>query len=98
MKSSHTVRYAQKIFYTYRRLFILLKQKKDEDLLSVAVILILSRRQQRQKNQKRIWIMPWLSRRQEFGAFDNLMKELEMEDTPGYVSFQRMHPELFEEL
>ena len=41
---------------------------------------------------------PWLQRRFQLGAYDALMVELANEDLDGYISFQRMAPDLFGEL
>ena len=68
------------------------------DLCILAAITIIRRRRRRREEVKRLWVRPWLSRRDEFGAYDTLMRELEEEDVPGYISFQRMHPHLFFEL
>ena len=51
------------------------------------------------KRRKRsCWVRPWLHRRYQLGAYDGLMVELANEDVPGYISFQRLAPELFGEL
>ena len=68
------------------------------DLCILAAITIIRRRRRRREEVKLLWVRPWLARRDEFGAYDTLMRELEEEDVPGYISFQRMHPHLFFEL
>ena len=51
------------------------------------------------RKKKRVcWVRPWLVRRHQLGAYDGLMIELANEDVDGYISFQRMAPELFAEL
>ena len=72
------------------------------DLCILAAIIIIRRRRSRREKVKRLWVRPWLARRDEFGAYETLMRELEEEDiaglplpVPGYISFQRMHPHLF---
>lgn len=68
----------------------------------IFIILMRRRRRRRQakiKRKKRIcWVRPWLQRRQQLGAYDNLMIELANEDIPGYIAFQRLAPDLFTEL
>ena len=68
------------------------------DLCILAAIIIIRRRRSRREKVKRLWARPWLARRDEFGAYETLMRELEEEDILGYISFQRMHPHLFKEL
>ena len=50
------------------------------------------------RKRRSCWVQPWLSRRYELGAYDTLMLELANEDLEGYVAFQRMAPDLFNEL
>ena len=50
------------------------------------------------KKKRQCWVRPWLVRRHQLGAYDGLMLELANEDLEGYVSFQRMAPQLFAEL
>ena len=50
------------------------------------------------KKKRSIWVKPWLQRRHQLGAYDGLMVELANEDLEGYISFQRMAPDLFAEL
>ena len=44
------------------------------------------------------WVRPWVLRRPLFGQYENLMVELCREDKKGYANFQRVPPELFNEL
>ena len=53
------------------------------------------RRQRRQRREKTMWVRPWLSRRAEYGAYTNLMKELELEDPKAFRNFMRMEPAMF---
>ena len=50
------------------------------------------------KKRRTVWVKPWLQRRFQLGAYDGLMVELANEDIDGYISFQRMAPDLFGEL
>ena len=68
-------------------------------LLAVYVAIKLMRRiRKRQEKSRTCWVRPWLLRRHQLGAFDNLMIELANEDIPGYRAFQRVAPDLFLEL
>ena len=68
-------------------------------ILAVLVVILLRRRRRRLGNRrKRIWVRPWLLRRNQYGAYETLMQELQAEDRPGYRSFQRMYPEVFKQL
>ena len=50
------------------------------------------------KRRRTVWVKPWLSRRFQLGAYDTLMIELANEDIDGYIAFQRLAPDLFEEI
>ena len=76
--------------------------------VAIAATLLLLRRRQRRRRQRehmarnrkprRFWVRPWLLRRELYGQYDTLMQELAAEDIDGYISFQRICPELFQEL
>ena len=57
----------------------------------------LHEKRQRSAARRKFWVRPWLARRH-LGAYSGLMLELANEDVPGYIAFQRMAPELFQEL
>ena len=50
------------------------------------------------RKPRKYWVRPWLLRRELYGQYDTLMHELAAEDVQGYVAFQRVCPELFQEL
>lgn len=52
----------------------------------------------RSGRKKRMWIRPWISRRPDYGLFEQLMTELEAEDLGGYRNFLRLYPSEFNEL
>ena len=56
------------------------------------------RRQRRRRRERTMWVRPWLSRRAEYGAYTNLMKELELEDPKAFRNYLRMEPAMFKEL
>ena len=67
-------------------------------LLLLTAIFLLRRRRRRLMKCKRIWVRPWISRREQYGAYYILMKELEREDADGYAAYQRITPKCFFEL
>ena len=84
-------------------------QNQMQDLVHVTTLYALENLADRltariaEKNKKKpkkrsCWVKAWLLRRKELGAYDNLMVELANEDIEGYISFQRLSPELFAEL
>ena len=68
--------------------------------LSIRVQLMLQRHRRRRMNRqrRRVWIRPWVRRREEFGIYDQLLVELRREDTASFVNFLRMPPGMFDEL
>lgn len=63
-------------------------------------VLLLRRRRRNQRRRRTCWVRPWLSaeRRLQFGHYDQLMRELRMEDQQSFFNFLRMPPEMFDEL
>ena len=57
---------------------------------------ILKRRRKRKKRYA--WVKPWLQRREQFGAYDTLLRELRSEDESEYRTFLRMSPAAFDEV
>ena len=56
--------------------------------------------QERQRRRaKRFWVRPWLSadKRLQFGHYDQLLRELRMEDNSSFFKYMRMDPLMFEE-
>ena len=58
---------------------------------------VLARQRQR---AKRLWVRPSLSadRRLHFGHYDQLLRELRMEDNSSFFNYMRMEPLMFDEL
>lgn len=46
----------------------------------------------------RLWSREWLTRRQLYGNYDQLLQELNREDPEGHKNFLRIYPELFQEM
>ena len=53
-----------------------------------------------QARQSQFWVRPWLSadRRLQFGHYDQLLRELRMEDNPSFFNYMRMEPLMFDEI
>ena len=68
--------------------------------ICIRVQLMLQRHRRRRMNRHRhrVWIRPWVRRRDEFGIYDQLLVELRREDTASFVNFLRMPPWMFDEL
>ena len=77
------------------RLQFLLQEDEDEDELAL-VLLLYQRRRVRRRRQ--YWVRPWISRRPLFGAYENLMVELERESHGDFKNYLRMEPAMFHEL
>ena len=85
-------------------LYDLARLKKEYELevlrhehLCIRVQLMLQRhrRMRRNRQMRRVWIRPWVRRRDEFGIYGQLLVELRRED---FVNFLRMPPWMFDEL
>lgn len=50
------------------------------------------------RRNPRVWVRPWITRREAFGWYDTLMVELEQEDPKSFVNMLRLEPALFHEL
>ncbi|KAK8788609.1 hypothetical protein V5799_021616 [Amblyomma americanum] len=50
------------------------------------------------KKPRMSWVSPWLQRRKQQGAYENLMRELALEDSENYRRWIRMYTATFEEL
>jgi hypothetical protein len=71
---------------------LLLQEEEDEIMARAAV--------RRRRRPKRFWVRSWLTanRRLQFGHYDQLMRELRMEDTSSFFNYLRMEPQMFDEL
>ena len=43
-----------------------------------------------------IWVKPWLKRRDEKGAYNNILREIRLDDAESYRRYLRMNTETFE--
>ena len=55
-------------------------------------------RRRRRRRRRRIWVRPWISRRLDFGLYDQLLVELRNEDQGAFKNFMRMPPDMYDEL
>ena len=54
--------------------------------------------QERKRRRPRWWVKPWLERREQFGAYEHLFRELRDETPEDFKSFLRMEPQHFDVL
>ena len=55
-------------------------------------------RKKKRRKQRTVWVKPWISRRDELGAYNALINEMVMTDREDYRRFMRMNTETFTEL
>lgn len=70
---------------------------KKKVKIAIACLLIL-RRRRRRRRQRKFWIRSWIERRQEQGAYANLVHELKNEDPNMYKRYFRMDPDNFQHI
>ena len=66
--------------------------------LDAAIAALLLEKLQQRKRRQRRWSRPWLLRRPQFGHFEQLLQELQVEDASSFKNFIRMEPNMFKEL
>ena len=74
-----------------------LLQQEEQQLDAAALALLLYQRRIRRR-RKQFWVRPWITRRVQYGDYDNLMVELERESQGDFTNFLRMEPAMFHEL
>ena len=50
------------------------------------------------RKMRKVWVKPWLSRRNELWFYDTIMQEFRSEDVDEYQRFLGMFPALFDEI
>ena len=55
-------------------------------------------RKKKRRKQRTLWVRPWISSRDELGAYNALINEMAMTDREDYRRFMRMNTETFTEL
>ena len=69
-----------------------------DPMIVISVVLILRMLKRKNKRRKhRYWVKEWLMKRDKYGAYHQLIKELQL-DTSSYCNFLRMDSSSFEEL
>ena len=60
-------------------------------IIPVCILLIAAGIQQYRGNRfRRLWVRPWIARRNQYGAYHALVQELSSEDRSGLKKFLRM--------
>jgi hypothetical protein len=75
---------------------VLLQQEEEQPDAAALALLLYQRRIRRRRKQ--FWVRPWITRRVQYGDYDNLMVELERESQGDFTNFLRMEPAMFHEL
>ena len=72
----------------------------DEIIVPLCIIIVCAGLLQLrgQMARRRYWVRPWINRRDTYGAYNALLKELSNEDQKGYKNFLRMDLNSFNEL
>jgi len=75
----------------------------DDDVIVSSLMLVAStlyrRRQLRVRTRNRtIWARHWISKREEYGAYNGLVREIRVNDTASYRNFLRMDDTSFDTL
>ena len=66
-----------------------------QKIIKYLILLRLLRRRRRKRESRSTWVRPWIGRRQEFGAYWTLVRELKQEDQEKYRQYFRVTPEGF---
>ena len=64
-----------------------------EECVGACAVVIVTR-----LRRHRFWVREWLQRRESYGAYHQLLQELQLMDTSSYRNFLRMDSSSFEEL
>jgi hypothetical protein len=71
----------------------------EEIIIPVCILLIAVGIKQYRRNMfGRLWVRPWIGRRNQYGAYHSLIQELSAEDPNGLKNFLRMDMASFNEL
>ena len=65
---------------------------------ALLAIILLIRRRRRRRIARRMWVKSWIERRNELGAYQNLVQELASEDKPMYQRYFLLNEDLFKSL
>ncbi len=76
-----------------RRLQLLLELEEEDAEIDIGLAQLLQQTRRRRRGApKRFWVRPWIKRRKDFGHYDRLMHELEVEDHEAFTNFLRVPP------
>ena len=69
---------------------------EEEHVIMLGALVVLQQiddeeKKEKLKKRKRWWVRPRFARRQQFGAFHALVKEIKLEDPRAFANFVRMH-------
>ena len=65
--------------------------ENEDSIIPVCTLLIAAGIQQYRGNRfGRLWVIPWIARRNQYGAYHALVQELSSEDPSGLKTFLRM--------
>ena len=72
----------------------------NEDIIIPLCILLIATGIQQYRGNRfgRLWVRPWIARRNQYGAYHALVQELSSEDPSGLKNFLRMDMATFNEL
>ena len=65
---------------------------------AAVIIALIIRKRQRRRRKRSIWVREWIRRRHKYGAYHQLMRELQAMDVSSYRNFVRMNASTFETL
>ena len=80
--------------------YILAVHQHEIDLAQLAIAKYVHGKYRWRRGQRRrsMWTRSWISKRQQFGLYDQLLVELRRDDPSSFVNFLRMQPEMFDEI
>ena len=67
----------------------------DDDLIDTGGVLWLLYLRRQHRSERSLWTHDWLLRRDDYGAYETLLKELREEDQKSFLNFLRETPGLF---
>ena len=77
------------------KLQVLMQLEEDDVEIDLSLARLLQLRRRRRRAPRRFWVRLWILRRTDFGHYDRLMHELEVEDHEAFTNFLSVPPETF---
>ena len=62
------------------------------------IVAVLMKKRRRRRRNRTVWTRDWIKKRQQFGAYHQLLQELRLSDVTSYHHFLQMDVATFEEL